>query len=71
MMLALQNVSFGYSRQQTTLNDVSLSVRPGVSVGLVGEYVGRIYQQVRDRPRYTVRAVLEADDAGPDPDSSR
>ena len=37
MMLDLQNVSFGYSRQQTTLNDVSLSVRPGVSVGLVGE----------------------------------
>jgi undecaprenyl-phosphate 4-deoxy-4-formamido-L-arabinose transferase len=30
-------------------------------VGLVGEYVGRIYQQVRDRPRYTVRAVLEQD----------
>ncbi len=28
-------------------------------VGLVGEYVGRIYQQVRDRPRYTVLAVLE------------
>ena len=29
-------------------------------VGLVGEYVGRIYQQVRDRPRYTIRAVLES-----------
>ncbi len=28
-------------------------------VGLVGEYVGRIYQQVRDRPRYRIRAVLE------------
>jgi undecaprenyl-phosphate 4-deoxy-4-formamido-L-arabinose transferase len=28
-------------------------------VGLVGEYVGRIYQQVRGRPRYTIRAVLE------------
>ncbi len=31
-------------------------------VGLVGEYVGRIYQQVRERPRYTVRAVLERHD---------
>ncbi len=34
-------------------------------VGLVGEYVGRIYQQVRDRPRYTVRAVLERDATPP------
>lgn len=32
-------------------------------VGLVGEYVGRIYMQVRDRPRYTLRAVLERDAA--------
>jgi undecaprenyl-phosphate 4-deoxy-4-formamido-L-arabinose transferase len=39
-------------------------------VGLVGEYVGRIYQQVRDRPRYTVRAVLESDDARPKPDAT-
>jgi len=30
-------------------------------VGLVGEYVGRIYQQVRERPRYLVQAVLEKD----------
>ena len=28
-------------------------------LGLVGEYVGRIYQQVRMRPRYTIAAVLE------------
>ena len=28
-------------------------------LGLVGEYVGRIYQQVRERPRFVVRAVLE------------
>ncbi len=28
-------------------------------IGLLGEYVGRIYQQVRNRPRYLVDAVLE------------
>jgi undecaprenyl-phosphate 4-deoxy-4-formamido-L-arabinose transferase len=34
-------------------------------LGLLGEYIGRIYQQVRERPRYTVRAVLEQDPTGP------
>ena len=28
-------------------------------LGLVGEYVGRIYQQVRERPRYLIQAILE------------
>ena len=28
-------------------------------IGLLGEYVGRIYAQVRERPRYVVEAVLE------------
>jgi undecaprenyl-phosphate 4-deoxy-4-formamido-L-arabinose transferase len=30
-------------------------------LGLIGEYVGRIYQQVRERPRYTIAAILERD----------
>ncbi|MGD0493945.1 MAG: glycosyltransferase [Steroidobacteraceae bacterium] len=28
-------------------------------IGLLGEYVGRIYAQVRERPRYLIEAVLE------------
>ena len=30
-------------------------------LGLIGEYVGRIYQQVRERPRYMIAAILERD----------
>ena len=32
-------------------------------IGLLGEYVGRIYQQVRGRPRYVVQAILEQSSA--------
>ena len=32
-------------------------------LGLLGEYVGRIYQQVRSRPRYLIQAVLESGEA--------
>jgi undecaprenyl-phosphate 4-deoxy-4-formamido-L-arabinose transferase len=30
-------------------------------IGLMGEYIGRIYEQVRGRPRYMVQAVLEGE----------
>ncbi len=33
-----------------------------MGVGVVGEYVGRIYEQVRQRPRYTVAALLEQEE---------
>ncbi|WP_432383492.1 glycosyltransferase [Duganella sp. P38] len=34
-------------------------------IGLLGEYVGRIYQQVRARPRYVVQAILQTAELGP------
>ena len=36
-----------------------------MGIGLLGEYVGRIYQQVRSRPRYVVQAVLEQSGRAP------
>jgi len=30
-----------------------------VAFGLLGEYLGRIYQEVRARPRYVISAILE------------
>ncbi|MFP4905916.1 hypothetical protein ACLFKT_43855, partial [Paraburkholderia sp. BR14261] len=29
------------------------------ALGLLGEYIGRIYQQVRARPRYLIQTILE------------
>ncbi|WP_404935231.1 ABC transporter ATP-binding protein [Nitratireductor sp. L15S-10] len=36
-LISLENVSFGYSRKQQVLHDVSFSLQAGVNVGLVGE----------------------------------
>jgi undecaprenyl-phosphate 4-deoxy-4-formamido-L-arabinose transferase len=31
-------------------------------IGIEGEYVGRIYQEVRKRPRYVVRKIYDISD---------
>ncbi|HEY7673612.1 MAG TPA: glycosyltransferase [Burkholderiales bacterium] len=36
-------------------------------IGLLGEYIGRIYEQVRQRPRYVVQAILERKEPVSDP----
>ena len=36
-------------------------------IGLLGEYIGRIYLQVRKRPKYLIDAVVEAGQDQPDP----
>ncbi len=35
-LISVENVSFGYSRDRLVLDGVSLAIRPGASVGLVG-----------------------------------
>ena len=36
-----------------------------ITIGIIGEYVGRIYMQVRERPRYVIQAVLEKSETSP------
>jgi undecaprenyl-phosphate 4-deoxy-4-formamido-L-arabinose transferase len=33
-----------------------------LAFGLLGEYIGRIYQEVRDRPRYVIKKVHKVED---------
>lgn len=34
-------------------------------IGMLGEYIGRIYQEVRQRPRYLIAAILQKENAAP------
>ena len=39
-----------------------------LALGLIGEYIGRIYLEVRRRPRYLIRRIFEPSAAAPGPD---
>jgi dolichol-phosphate mannosyltransferase len=41
-----------------------------IAIGIIGEYVGRIYDEVKGRPLYLVRATRNIPDSGADPASS-
>ncbi len=34
-------------------------IAAALGLGIIGEYIGRIYQEVRRRPRFVIREVLE------------
>jgi len=40
-----------------------------LGIGLLGEYIGRIYEEVRGRPRWIVQGVLEKSAASHDSDA--
>ncbi len=66
--LALQRLFFGPQVEGVFTLFGILFFLVGIAlfgIGLLGEYVGRIYAQVRERPRYIVQAVLEADPQDP------
>ena len=37
-----------------------------IAIGILGEYVGRIYSEVKSRPRYVIESLLGCDEKKPD-----
>jgi undecaprenyl-phosphate 4-deoxy-4-formamido-L-arabinose transferase len=63
-VLASHVIQFGFvfALMNAWDRDVAEFFLMGVAVfgiGLMGEYIGRIYEQVRGRPRFLVAGVLE------------
>ena len=44
------------------LSDVSFDVCEGETIGIVGEYVGKMYLETKRRPRFHTQTILDRQD---------